>query len=267
MNVEFVSEPAAAAQAISPTDIKKMQAEYGKSFLARLTDPERREEMLDESKMIVRYTYPRVDQVLGLSPAEHSRLIELFALQQMDAQEKGARCMMDPVCQVGDMQPQDFDTRKREIEELLGGERARKFETYKNTMSEREAVSQLRNRLPDVHRLNDANTELLIAALAEERDFIQREASQRGASTNGFGIGAGLILAPGDDGTFEERYEAARQNSQRLRDRASQFLNADQMRAFNDMQDETLISLRAMLRQKDSMSFSASGLAVADPAH
>jgi hypothetical protein len=71
---------------------------------------------------------------------------------------------------------------------------------------------------------------------------------------NGFGIGAGMVFTPNDGGSFEERYAAAKQNSQRLRDRAAQYLNAEQLRAFNEMQDETLLSLRSMLRHKDTMN-------------
>lgn len=251
IRVGFLTEPSVNAQPMSEFDIKKAQAEYSKQFLARVDDPERREEMLAEYKLMMRYSLPRVDQVLGLSPEENSRLLELFAQQQIDAQEKTARCMADPACQLRDLHGQGgMDSRKREIDELLGAERAAKLETYKNTLGEREAVNQLRNRLPEVHRLSDASTELLVTALAEERDRMHREAAQRGGSTNSFNIGAGMVLASTEGDTFEERYETAKQNSQRLRDRAAQFLNAEQMRAFNEMQDETLISLRSALRNK-----------------
>jgi hypothetical protein len=243
---------------LTEADIRKAQAEYSKTMLAQLADPERREEMLAEHKMMMRYSYPRVDQVLGLSAEEHSRFLELFAQQQMDMQEASAHCMNDPACDLRDLHVRQGDSRKREIDELLGAERSAKFEAYKNTIGEREVVNQLRNRLPDVQRLSDANTELLVAALAEERDLIQREARTTG--TRGLGMGVGMVFAPTEDGTFEERYEIAQQSSQRLRDRASQYLTAEQMRVFNEMQDETLISLRGALRNK-GVSFSAVSVA------
>ena len=68
---------------------------------------------------------------------------------------------------------------------------------------------------------------------------------------NGFNIGAGMLFAPSQGGSLEERLDVARQNSQRLRDRASQYLNAEQRRAFDEMQDETLLGLRRLLRGKD----------------
>lgn len=264
-NVRFLSEPSANARAISEADIRKAQTEYSSKLLAQLADPEQREEMLAQHKMIVRMSSPRVDQVLGLSADEHAQLVGLLAQQQLDIQEASANCMADTTCELSELHRQNMDTRKREIDELLGPERAAKFETYKNTLGEREAVTQLRNRLPDVQRLSDANSELLIAALAEERDLMHREASQRGATVNGYSLGVGMVFAPGEGGTFEERYESARQSSQRLRDRAAQFLNAEQLRAFNEMQDETLISLRSVLRHKSSGTTSA--MSLADPAN
>ena len=131
-----------------------------------------------------------------------------------------------------------------------------KLATYKNTMGEREAVTQLRSRLPDAQRLSDDKAESLVAALAEEREAMHREAAQQGTGLNGYGMGAGMIFSPNDGRSLEERYEVAKQYSQRLRERAALVLNGEQLRAFNEMQDETLLGLRSMMRNKDSQSFS-----------
>jgi isocitrate lyase len=128
-------------------------------------------------------------------------------------------------------------------------------------MGERETIAQLRNRLPDAHRLGDDRAESLIQALAEERNAMHREAVQQGVGSSGFGFGAGMIFTTGEDASFEDRYATAKQNSQRMRDRAAQYLNAEQMRAFNEMQDETLLSLRSALRQKEmSVTHHADGI-------
>jgi hypothetical protein len=257
----FMSGAVVNAQPMSEEDMKKFQAEYSRNLLAQLSDPQRREEMLAEHKMMTRYSYPRVERVLGLSAEEHSRFLELIALQQLDLQEANAKCMVEPDCQLQEVLRDGGDTRKRELDALLGAERAQKFETYKNTMGEREAITQLRNRLPDAQRLSDEKAEALVAALAEERDLLHKDAARTGTAMHGFSLGAGMVFAPADsDASFEERYEIARQSSQRLRDRAAQYLNAEQLRAFNEMQDETLISLRGMLRNKDSGSIGAMGI-------
>ena len=245
----FVSGVVINGQPMSEEDMKKMQAEYSKQFLAQLADPERREEMLAERTMMMRHSYPRIDQVLGLTKDEYARYIELSALQQIEMQELSSRCAVDPDCRMQDLRPHAGD-RNQEIDNLLGAERKQKLGTYMNTMGEREAVAQLRNRLPEAQRLGEDRAEMLISALAEDRDAIHREASQQGVGSSSFGFGAGMVFTTGEGGSFEERYEIAKQNSQRLRERAAQYLNAEQLRAFNEMQDETLISLRGALRQK-----------------
>jgi hypothetical protein len=258
-----ISEAAIAVAAIgsdrqmSEAEMKKFQAEYSRTFLAQIDDPEQREELLAQRKMMARYSFPRVDQVLGLSAEEHARFLDLYALQQLDMQEKSARCTLDPDCSMQEAFRDMQDVRGSEINDLLGPERTAKLQQYQNTMAEREAITQLRSRMPDSLRLNDNKAEQLISALAEEREAMHREAVQQGRNMNGFGIGAGLVHAPDESaGTFEERYEAARENSQRLRQRAATYLTGEQLRIFNEMQDETLLSLRSTMRQKNGGGFS-----------
>lgn len=241
-------------QPITEAEVKKMQADYSRNFLAQLADPERREELLAEHRMMMRNSYPRVDQVLGLSPEEYARFLDLSARQLIGMQEASARCITEAACQMTEAYTEGTDSERKQLDQLLGPERAQKLEVYKNTMGEREAVTQLRSRLPDASRLNDDKTEALIAALADERDLIHREAAQRGQDMNGFNIGAGMLFAPSEGGSLDDRFEVAKRNSQRLRDRAAQYLDAEQRRAFDEMQDETLLGLRRVLRSKDGAS-------------
>jgi hypothetical protein len=236
-------------------EAKKAHQDYSRRFLAQLGDPQGREELLSERRMMMRNSYPRVAQVLGLSPEEYAQFIELSALEQIDMQEATSRCSLDPACNMQELFRDRADSRAAEIRNLLGQERLDKLATYKNTMGEREVVTQLRSRLPDAQRLSDDKAESLVAALAEERESMHREAAQQGTGLNGYGMGAGMIFSPNDGRSLEERYEVAKQYSQRLRDRAALVLNGEQLRAFNEMQDETLLGLRSMMRNKDSQSF------------
>jgi hypothetical protein len=236
---------------MSEADMKRMQLDSYRNLLERLDDPQGREEMRAQHGVMYRQIYPRLDKYLGLSSDEYSRLMNVMADQQIGMQEKSARCGLDPQCDMANL-THSGDAEAREISEILGADRATRFETYKNTMSEREGVTQLRTRLTDNSRLADAAAEGLINALAEERGAIHREAAARGDGMYGFGMGSGMLFAP-SEGNFETRYEAARQNSQRLRDRAAQHLNSEQMRTFNEMQDELLLGLRGQLRNKDTI--------------
>ncbi len=251
-----VAGGAMVAGTTPPEDIKKMQQDAARQFLEMISTPEGREDVIAQHKMMYRQVYPRVDRVLGLSPEEYSRFLEVLATQGVENQERQMRCMAEPDCDPRTLWNTSGDSRQATMNEFLGPERSAKFQNYTNTMGEREVVSQLRNRLPDAQRLSDESAESLITALAAERDAMSRAST----STTGYGFGAGMIMTSGD--TFEERYETAQRNSQRLRDRAAQYLSGEQLRVFNEMQDETLVSLRAMLRRKDQVSYTGAAVAV-----
>jgi hypothetical protein len=249
-----VAAGVSVARELSPDEIKKLQENAARQFLEQLATREGREDIIAQHKMMFRNMYPRIERVLGLTPEEHSRFLEMLATQQIEMQEKQMRCTLDPACDPRTLWNMSGDPRQAMIDDFLGPERGEKYSTYMKTMGEREVVSQLRSRLPDAQRLTDDGAESLIMALAAERDAMAREDMGRNGMT-GYGFGAGMIMTTGD--TFEERYESAQRNSQRLRDRAAQYLSAEQMRVFNEMQDETLLSLRALLRNKDSMPYTA----------
>jgi len=240
--------------------LRKLHAEQAGRILKTLGDPEQREGMLFEYKMTMRNSYPRVAQAIGLSNDEAERLFMLLAQQQIEMQDRHARCMADLDCNTPDGNAQQVDPRDQEIAELLGPQRQQEFETYKNSLMERESVTQLLNRLPDANRLSDTKAEALIAVLADERQRIHVEAAQRGSGMNGYGTGVGMVFSAVDATTPDERMESALANSRRMHNRAEEVLNAEQLRVFDAMQDELLISMRNQLRRKEE---SAPGSSVA----
>jgi hypothetical protein len=229
----------------------KLQTDHSRRVLRMLENPEEREGMLVETKMMMRNSYPRIAQTIGLSSEESERLFTLLALQQMDAQERYARCTLEPGCNLADGTGFQNDPRAREITELLGADRQQQFESYKNTLMERESVTHLRTRLSDASRLPDASAEALISVLADERQKIHQEAAARGVGMNGYGTGVGVIFSASDASTAEAQFASAQANSQRMRERAAEVLTGEQLRVFNEMQDELLISLKHQVRQKE----------------
>ena len=234
-----------------------LETEQAHRVLRILADPEQREGMLVEYKMMVRHSSPRLAQAIGLSNEEAEQLYTLLALQQVEAQERFARCTVDPGCEESDEGVEQADPRQREIADLLGAERLRQYETYKNTRLERESVDQFQSRFPDDRRLPEKTAEALIVVLADERQKIHVEAAQRGAGVDGHGMGVGMVFSASDAATAEAQMESARANSRRLRDRAAEVLNAEQLRVFDEMQDELMITLRNQVRRKEGFSASS----------
>jgi hypothetical protein len=261
------SAPPIAHQTVTPSlahagseeaDARNMQIELSRRTLKMLTDPTQREGMLLEQKMMMRNMYPRLAHSIGMANEEAERLFTLLAQQQIDFQEKYARCAVDPDCNARDFGLNQTDPVAQEIADLLGADRQQQFEAYKNTLMERESVVQLRTRLPDASRLPDERAEALIAALADERQKIHLEAAQRGAGMNGFGTGVGMIFSASDAATLEAQLESAQANSRRMRGRAAEVLDAEQLRVFDGMQDELMISLQNQLRRKEDFATNSS---------
>jgi len=231
---------------------QKMIAEQARRTLKTLADPEQRESQQAEYRLTIRNSSPRLVQVVGLSNEEAEQLFTLLAQQQVENDERQSRCIVEPDCNMDELtQP---DARDRQIADLLGPERQQRYETYKNTRLEREAVDQLQSRLPDAGRLSFEAGEALIAALSTERQKIHMEAAQRGAGMEGYGSGVGVVFTANDASTPQARFESARANSVRMHERAAEVLNAEQLRVFDDMQDELLISMRNQIRRKEESS-------------
>lgn len=239
-------------------DVKTVQADASRKTLKMLADPAQREGMLLEQKMMMRNMYPRLAQAIGMTSEEAERLFTLLARQQIDAQEWYARCMLDSNCNVQDAGIEQTERGAQDIADLLGAERQQQFEAYKNTLMERESVVQLRSRLADANHLPDERAEALIAALADERQKIHMEAAQRGAGMNGFGTGVGVVFSASDAATPEAQIESAQANSRRMRARAAEVLDAEQLRVFDDMQDELMISMRNQVRRKEEFATNTS---------
>jgi hypothetical protein len=223
-----------------------------------LADPTQREGMLLEQKVMLRGSYPRLAQAIGLTNEEAERLFTLLAQQQIDFQEKFARCAIDPNCNAQDFSLNQTEPGAQEIADLLGADRQQQFEAYKNTLMERESVVQLRTRLPDASRLPDERAEALIAALADERQKIHMEAAQRGAGMNGYGTGVGVIFSASDAATPEAQLESAQANSRRMRARAAEVLDTEQLRVFDEMQEELMISMMNQVRRKEEFATNSS---------
>lgn len=246
---------------VTNTDMEERRKRYLEieaRFLQEIADPERRAELLEQTKLSVRAPLPRVAQHLALTDEDADRLFTLLAEQQLQAHERQARCVTQPDCNYRGYAPADADRQQQEVNAVLGPEKHEKFTRFQESMSERQAVAALRSTLPDSAFLNDQRAEDLVSALYDERTQFQNEALQRGTGFSGYGTGSGMLFV-GDQGSLDERVAAAGRYSERLRERAVQVLTAEQAKGFNQMQDELLANLREMLRSQEAEKARAAG--------
>jgi len=229
---------------VDPTEYQRQQS---RQLLEQLANPASRARLLEEARVSARNAYPWIAERLKLGPEEYDKLIETLARSNLEAREAYAKCTADPACDLNTFGRQSHEQQAQPVAELLGPERMRKFETYQQTMNERETVLNLRGRLPDTAYLSTEASETLVNALAEESLQFQLDAGQ---GFVGFGMNGGWIYYR-DQGTTGQRYQSAESYVNRMIARAAQVLSAEQLRYFTQMQQDLLANLRGQLEKMD----------------
>jgi hypothetical protein len=220
---------------------------FARQMVARYDDPNQRPTMVEEQRSVVRRQYEKLKDRLKLSDSEFSQLVNLIAEDQLQTQMNWARCAVDPECDPQKPPDRSID-RTQEYQAMLGSEAAEAFTQFSKSIAERDAVIQLRGRLPDDSFLPESQAEKLIMALTEERERFSQEATARGAKPRGWGTNLGILWYTEDSGLPEQYIAEATQYSQRLRARAASVLTPAQLAAFVQMQEELLARFTTNVR-------------------
>ena len=250
----FLAAPAPApAENFAPTPgpadpLQQMGAE-NRQFLERAIDPLQRQQLLEETKVNVRQRYPALDRLLGLDANGYDRLLELLANQFIEMRKTSLQCKYESTC--GTRLPQLRETQQLELAALLGPDGQQRFDDYVQTRQERLSVNSLRGRLTDKNRLADAQAEVLVLALANERKRVADELVQRGETETMAFEGVPFRYSPGT--TYDELMEQAQAYQARLRKRAAEVLMLPQLAVYDQMIAEKLIIVRAMARSTIDM--------------
>lgn len=212
---------------------------FARQLLARHDDANQRPVLLEEQRSVIRRQYEKLKERLKLGDTEFAQLVSLIAEEQLQMQVNWARCATDPSCDPR-KPPNSMVDRTQEYQAMLGTDGAEAFAQFRKSIGERDAVIQLRGRLPDSNFLPESQAEKLIVALSEERERFSQEAAARGSKTTGWGTSLGMLLYTEDSGLPDQFIAEATQYSQRMRARAASVLTPAQLAAFDQMQDELL---------------------------
>jgi hypothetical protein len=233
-----------AGPASDPGSSREFMLPFARDFLRQYDDPAQRASLVRAARAGLASQYLRLKERLKLDDNLFAQLVDLMAEEQMDQQANYYRCLVNPRCDTANMpQPRD---RTSEYQALLGPEGYAKFTGYRSALPEWQSVVQLRGRLPESNSLKDGDAERLLGALSAERERFVTESNQAGAKLRGWGNGAGMLWYAGDGGV-EEQLASATQYAERMRQSAASILNAEQLRAFVQIQEEMLASLATYL--------------------
>jgi hypothetical protein len=251
-NAAAGAAPAAAgstAAAGGADSARALMLPFAKDFLRQYDDATQRASLIKAQRAGLESQYLRLKQRLGLSAAEYGQLLDLIAEEQMDQQANYFRCLVNPACDTSKVpEPRD---RSSDYLALLGADGYAQLTAYRTALPEWQSVVQLRGRLSESNSLKDGDAERLLGALSAERERYVTESNQAGAKLRGWGNGTGMIWYSGDGGV-EEQLASAAQYSERMRQSAASILNAEQLRAFVQIQEEMLASLATYLQSQQS---------------
>jgi len=218
-------------------EMKQLALEEARKFLAEVSTPAGRAKALEQTKLMVRIGPPGMDKFLHMDADQYSRFIDLLAEQQLASRENASRCMLDKNCRYTGETADWVAARDAEIAALFGQETVDRYHWFYRSSNQRQAVAELRGRLPDSARLSDAKTEELVRALVEESELITRDMRrvQYGVGTSNYM--AYVVMDADPDGA---KAAAAEDYNRRLRETAAGVLSSEQLAIFAQAQDDAI---------------------------
>jgi predicted transcriptional regulator len=239
-----------------PNRQAERRAEMRAELERRRTDPEWQARALIRSKAEIRRRRPDLGNVLGLNSQQEEALVDLLARQQMQTEELAETVRFASESEQKALRQQGeavMQQQQQERAQLLGA-RYESFQEYTRQVPERQQLRELRSRLDANASLTESQTNRLVAAMYQERDsYLQQMGaveSYAGYSSIYPFLAASRDRDPQAQIRFAEEQVARTEDFQsRLRQRASQILSAEQLRRFDEMQEEQLQLVRNQIER------------------
>jgi hypothetical protein len=193
-------------------------------------------------RSMITQQYPDLGKELGLTPEQATQLLDTLTRQMVDASSESMNLLAgnggpDAMRELQRKSEEIQRTNDAEIASLLGSKYPQ-FQEYQGTMAARQQVSQLQNTLSTsgIAGLTDSQKQGLITALGAEQQRINQEArnappAARGANTN----------------FLDQQVQQATDQSRRLVNAASAYLNPQQLESYKKMQDQQLEMVRGLM--------------------
>ena len=232
----------------SAEEQKQAAIAQSRKFLAELSDPVARARLLEQHKSMMRSANQGLADYLRMDPDEFARFMDLIAQQSLAHRETATRCMLDEHCMYRGIGKDIVDANNLEINSAFGAETAERYQYFHLSSNERQAMTELRGRLPDNARLSDAKAEELVRAWVDESVRIRED---MGRVDHGIGTSNSMVWVVMDKDPDGKRAAAANEFNQRFRERAAGVLTAEQLAIYTKLQDDALEQHRSFeeLRQ------------------
>jgi hypothetical protein len=224
-----------------------------------MEDPEYREAMRAQQRVMLVERYPDLAAVLHLQPEQKERLLDLLADQQVRGMSNGPPFSGDGT-PLDENQMREFQERiqaqqrdsQAELTALLGSSGMQQWSEYQNSLGARMQVRQLRSTLEAVGEpLREDQAQSLITAMTAEAQRRNAESASNAQSTAAM---TRSVDATDRTAAFEQMLQRTEQYNKRVHDAVAPYLSSQQLASFDASQDRQLVMQRANLKMLRAQS-------------
>jgi len=254
------ADPRAAEQTPpleTPTARTNRREALRAEIVRRWSDPAWRARALARAKHSVREENPDLGSVLKLDAEQEAAFVELLTQQQLQIDEANEPMRFATSAERSVIQDKInalASQHQQDTAQFLGSARLARYHDYVREIPERQQLRELRSRLDESTSLTAAQSARLIDAMYQERDsYIQQMKSIE--DVRAYSPQYPIFVVPrGGDAAARARFaeeQAARTEAfmSRIRLRAAEVLSAEQLRRFDEMQEEQQAAVQSQLER------------------
>jgi hypothetical protein len=251
---KVVSPPPASSRGKITTEQARALQEKEKK---RYADPAVRALMIAREKIDVRRQNPGIAKELGLTAEQEDALLELLASQAVDreAAPLGSNALRRDATEDDRRAYQvEYEALVHAQEDAVAAHLGYKYQqylSYQRSGPERRQVSALRARLDGANALSDVQATRLVAAMYEERERYAQQILEQAQRTGHTVVYSPeypprvVVLTQGEVDPLKsaaEQVDRARTFMNLVRARVSAVLTPEQLRRFDEINEELLIA-------------------------
>jgi hypothetical protein len=233
----LLTAPAAAAKENGDED----KGGLGTMVSKMMSNPEGRQFMRDQQRMMIDQSYGTLIKQMGLTPEEADKFKDMLADNTMKGAEKafaafgGAGATNSAEALKGlTTQQETFDA---QLKDLLGDTRYAQYKDYSETLGDRVMLNQFKLQAGSDYNLSDPQSEALLNFMKEERKSV---AASTGLPMGGNSKDPAKLQAMMSAEKVDEIIQAQQTVSQRVYERARTILSPEQLQTLGRFQTNQL---------------------------
>ena len=246
------ASPDGSAQAAAPGAKEGGGAKWMQGIAKMFTDPEMRKTMRSQQMLGIRMMYGDLAKELALSAQESEQLLEVLADRQMDMSAAGMKAL-DPNNPDSEAEKQRLaENTKRyddQIKAMLGDDKYAQLKTYEGSMGDRFMLQQFEGQFGAAGAPLESNQkQQLLTLMREERVKTPPDSNLANTSNP-----AQQMEALKDPEKIDRYVNSQQEFQKRVLERSRQILNADQVAAFEKVQQQQLEFMRMQMKMSRQM--------------